>query len=244
LENPAFDGAKDRIKACRKMVFFTGAGISQESGLATFRGRDGYWKKYDPMKMATPEAFFENPKLVWEWYYERRRKVLEARPNAGHLAIAGIQNYKEVQVVTQNVDDLHHVAGSRNIIELHGNIFKVKCTVCSYHVRMDDRFPPPPPSCKKCGHLLRPDVVWFGEPLPQASLEQAIKHSSDCDVMVIVGSSLQVAPANSLPTYAKENGAYLIEINVEPTALTGMMDLSIRSTASESLPLLLKVPTD
>ncbi len=242
--NPAFDSVKDRIKACRKMVFFTGAGISQESGLATFRGRNGYWKKYDPMKLATPEAFFENPKLVWEWYYERRMKALEARPNAGHLAIAGIQNYKEVQVVTQNVDDLHRVAGSRNIIELHGNIFKVKCTACSYHGRMGDGFPPPPPLCEKCGHMLRPDVVWFGEPLPQDNLKQAIKHSSDCDVMVIVGSSLQVSPANSLPIYAKKNGSYLIEINIEPTALSGMMDISVRSTAAESLPLLLKVLTD
>ncbi|NOJ27881.1 MAG: NAD-dependent protein deacylase [Nitrososphaera sp.] len=231
--------AKQAISKSNKIVFFTGAGMSQESGLSTFRGRDGYWRKYDPMKLASPEAFRQDPKLVWDWYYDRRRAALQAKPNAGHVAIALLQNLKQVSVITQNVDDLHRAAGSRNIVELYGNLFKVRCTSCKYRGRIDDKFPPPPPKCEKCDSLLRPDIVWFGEELPKDSLEESARLCTDCDLMVIVGSSLQVAPANSLPVMAKRNGATLVEINVEATHMSEMMDYSIIGTAAGTLPALL-----
>lgn len=231
---------EEHLKGAKKIVFVTGAGISQESGIPTFRGKDGLWKNYDAMKLATIDAFYENPKLVWEWYNERRKNIFKAVPNLGHKAIADLENYVEVIVLTQNIDGLHQKAGSSEVLELHGSIIKIKCTVCNFKNEIFSEFTRLPPLCK-CGNILRPDVIWFGEGLPQREWEKAIIHSSTCDVMVIVGTSLVVSPANTLPYYAKQNNAILIEINPDKTMMSDDMDFSIRSTSVDILPKLISV---
>lgn len=230
-----FESLSRQIKDAQKIVFVTGAGISQESGIPTFRGKDGYWRKYDPMQLATIDAFYENPKLVWEWYEERRKNILEAQPNKGHFAIAELAKYKHVIVLTQNIDGLHQRAGSKKVYELHGSIIRIKCTVCDYMDNITSSFESLPPKCK-CGNILRPDVVWFGEPLPQDVWMEAIRHAQSCDVMIIAGTSLVVSPANYLPIYAKQNGAVLIEVNPEKTVMSSEMDLSVRETSANALP--------
>lgn len=230
-----FESLARQIKDAQKIVFVTGAGISRESGIPTFRGKDGHWRKYDPMQLATIDAFYENPKLVWEWYEDRRKNILAAQPNKGHLAIAELAKYKDVVVLTQNIDGLHQRAGSKSVYELHGNIIRVKCTVCDYKDDIASNFDELPPKCN-CGNMLRPDVVWFGEPLPQDVWINAIMHAQSCDVMIIVGTSLVVSPANTLPLYAKQNNAKLIEVNPDETIMSAQMDLSIRSTGVGSLP--------
>lgn len=237
-----FDSIRDRIRGAEKIVFVTGAGISQESGIPTFRGKDGFWGKYDPMQLATIDAFYENPKLVWEWYEERRGSILKALPNAGHLAIAKLAQYKDVVVLTQNIDGLHQKAGSKNVLELHGSIIRIKCTSCSFQSDMESDFEALPPKCS-CGHILRPDVVWFGEAPPQDVWRNAIMHAQSCDVMVIAGTSLVVSPANSLPLYAKQNGATLVEVNPEKTVMSSEMDLSLRHTSASALPRLVELFT-
>ena len=230
-----FDSIKDPLKKAKKIVFVTGAGISQESGIPTFRGNDGLWRNYDAMKLATVDAFYDNPKLVWEWYNERRQNIFAAEPNLGHKAIAELENFSEVVVLTQNIDGLHQIAGSSKVLELHGSIVKIKCTVCDYKDEILTEFSDIPPLCK-CGNILRPDVVWFGEGLPQDVWEEAINHANSCDVMIIAGTSLVVSPANTLPIYAKQNNAILIEINPDETNMTEDMDLSIRTTSATALP--------
>lgn len=230
-----FDLVAKQIKGAKKIVFVTGAGISQESGIPTFRGKDGYWKKYDPMQLATIDAFYQNPKLVWEWYEERRKNIFAAQPNNGHLAIAELAAHKDVIVLTQNIDGLHQKAGSKKVFELHGSIIRIKCTVCDYTDDVTTSFDFLPPKCK-CGNMLRPDVVWFGEPLPQDVWTNAIMHAQSCDVMVIAGTSLVVSPANTLPLYAKQNGVVLIEVNPERTLLSEDMDLSLRETSANVIP--------
>lgn len=233
-----FDIIEDKLRHAEKIVFVTGAGISQESGIPTFRGKDGLWRKYDAMKLATIEAFYENPKLVWEWYEERRNNILAAKPNDGHLAISGLEKFKSVHVLTQNIDGLHQRAGSSQVYELHGSIIMIKCTVCNFRDYITASFSKLPPTCK-CGNILRPDVVWFGEQLPQDVWQAAMRQASSCDVMVVVGTSLAVSPANLLPVYAKQNGATLIEVNPEETLMSADMDLSVRSPAAKALPSLL-----
>lgn len=235
-----FATVADSIKTAKKIVFVTGAGISQESGIPTFRGKDGLWRKYDPMQLATINAFFDNPKLVWEWYEERRKNILNAQPNLGHTAIAQLEKYKEVVVLTQNIDGLHQRAGSTNVLELHGSIIRIKCTVCNFKDEITTSFRDLPPSCR-CGSMLRPDVVWFGEHLPQDVWQRAIIHASSCDVMIIVGTSLVVSTANSLPVFAKKNNSLLIEINPEETLMSSEMDLSIKATSAKALPDLIRI---
>lgn len=235
-----FESLARQIKDAQKIVFVTGAGISQESGIPTFRGKDGHWRKYDPMQLATIDAFYENPKLVWEWYEDRRKNILAAQPNKGHLAIAELANYKDVVVLTQNIDGLHQRAGSKSVYELHGSIIRIKCTMCDYKDNITSNFDVLPPKCR-CGSILRPDVVWFGEPLPQDVWMEAIRHAQDCDVMVIAGTSLVVSPANHLPVYAKQNGAVLVEVNPERTVMSSEMDLSIRETSANALPKLVSL---
>lgn len=230
-----FESVTKKIKNAEKIVFVTGAGISQESGIPTFRGKDGLWRTYDPMKLATINAFYENPKLVWEWYNERRRNIFSAEPNLGHKAIAELEKFVKVVILTQNIDGLHQRAGSTEVLELHGSIIKIKCTVCDFKNEILTEFIRIPPLCK-CGNILRPDVVWFGESLPQEIWQQAMIHASKCDVMIVVGTSLVVSPANTLPIYAKQNEATLIEINPEKTIMSSDMDLSIRSTSVVGLP--------
>ena len=235
-----FEQIADKIKNAEKIVFVTGAGISQESGIPTFRGKDGLWRKYDAMQLATIDAFYENPKLVWEWYDERRKNILAAKPNAGHTTIADLEKYKQVHVLTQNIDGLHQRAGSSRVYELHGSIITIKCTSCNFKEKITNDFSELPPLCK-CGKILRPDVVWFGEALPQDVWGEAMAQASSCDMMFVVGTSLAVSPANMLPIYAKQNGATLVEVNPEETPMSENMDLSIRSTSAKALPEILKI---
>ena len=235
-----FDIVAQKLKGSRKIVFVTGAGISQESGIPTFRGKDGHWRKYDPMKLASIDAFYDDPKLVWEWYEDRRKNILAAKPNEGHFAISQMEEFKDVVILTQNIDGLHQRSGSTNVLELHGSIIRIKCTVCDFVDNITENFESLPPKCK-CGSMLRPDVVWFGESLPQDIWQSAIKEASVCDVMVIVGTSLVVSPANILPVYAKQNGAILIEVNPEKTVMSNDMAISIRATSVEVLPKMLSI---
>lgn len=235
-----FESVLDKLNAARKIVFVTGAGMSQESGIPTFRGKDGLWRNYDPMKIATIDAFYEDPKLVWEWYEDRRKNIVAAQPNPGHNAIAELERYKEVVVLTQNIDGLHQRAGSTKVLELHGSIIRIKCTVCSFQDYTASSFDILPPLCK-CGKILRPDVVWFGEILPQDIWTKAISYANSCDVMIIAGTSLLVSPANTLPLYAKQNNALLIEINPEDTVMSVDMDLTIRGTSSNIIPKLTEI---
>ena len=235
-----FEEFKNKINNAKKIVFVTGAGISQESGIPTFRGKDGYWKKYDAMKLATIDAFYENPKLIWEWYEDRRKNILSAQPNPGHKAIAELEKYAQVVVLTQNIDGLHQRAGSTTVLELHGSIIRIKCTVCDFQEEITSKFQNLPPKCN-CGEILRPDVVWFGEPLPQNVWRNAVLHANSCDVMIIAGTSLVVSPANTLPIYAKQNNALLIEINPERTIMSQDMDLSLQTTSADALPHLVSI---
>jgi len=230
-----FESIIEQIKDIQKIVFVTGAGISQESGIPTFRGKDGLWRNYNAMELATIDAFYKNPKLVWEWYNERRRNIFAAQPNLGHKAITELEKYTEVVILTQNIDGLHQKAGSTKVLELHGSIVKIKCSVCDFKDEMITEFSEIPPLCK-CGNILRPDVVWFGESLPQDVWQKAIIFSSQCDLMIIAGTSLVVSPANTLPIYAKQNNAILIEINPEKTEMSSEMDLVIRNTSASALP--------
>lgn len=235
-----YEQIENQVKSAKKVVFVTGAGISQESGIPTFRGKDGLWRNYDAMKLATIDAFYDNPKLVWEWYNERRQNIFNSEPNLGHKAIAELENFVKVFVLTQNIDGLHQKAGSSNVLELHGSIIKIKCTVCDFKDELLTEFSNLPPLCK-CGNILRPDVVWFGEGLPQDVWQEAIIQASSCDVMIIAGTSLVVSPANTLPIYAKQNNAVLIEINPDETIMSSDMDLSIRSTSAVALPELVSI---
>jgi len=230
-----FESIKDQIKNINKIVAVTGAGISQESGIPTFRGKDGLWRNHDAMKLATIDAFYDNPKLVWEWYNERRRNIFQAQPNQGHKAIAELEKYAQVTVLTQNIDGLHQKAGSSKVLELHGSIVKIKCSVCDYNEEILTEISNLPPLCK-CGNVLRPDVVWFGEALPQDVWQNAIVFASQCDLMIVVGTSLVVSPANTLPIYAKQNNSILIEINPENTDISDDMDLVIKDTSAVALP--------
>jgi len=235
-----FELIEENIKKFEKIVFVTGAGISQESGIPTFREKDGLWKNHDAMKLATIDAFYDNPKLIWEWYNERRMNIFQAQPNPGHKAIAELEKYAEVVVLTQNIDGLHQKSGSSKVFELHGSIVKIKCSVCDYKEEILTEITNFPPLCK-CGNILRPDVVWFGESLPQDVWQNAMNFARKCDLMIIAGTSLVVSPANTLPIYAKQNNATLIEINPEKTEMSEEMDLVIRNTSAESLPKLVSL---
>ena len=238
-----FQNIKDKIIDSDTFVFLTGAGISQESGIPTFRGPEGLWRKYDPMILASSSGFNENPKLVWEFYKYRQELIYNCTPNQGHRAIAEFQKIKNSHVLTQNIDGLHEKAGTKNIVELHGNILRMECTECNYQEKIEQRIDQPlPPFCKICKSILRPSVILFGEALNTDTWKKAERLSSDCDVMFIVGTSLNVGPVNQLPIYAKRNGAILVEVNHEPTAIFHeIMDYSIQGSATEILPCLLRL---
>jgi NAD-dependent deacetylase len=229
---------KDILISSKKVIFLTGAGISKESGIPTFRGKDGLWRTYDPMKLASLSSFLENPSLVWEFYAYRQNLISKCQPNAGHMAISKIQEQKEdCWILTQNVDNLHRRAGSKNIVELHGNIFKVNCIHCDYGDNMTTtKDIGMPPKCPNCESILKPGVVLFEEPLPQKEWTRAIELASTCDLIFIVGTSLNVSPANYLPSLAKENNAILVEVNPEDTWLSNSVDFSIKGSASDILP--------
>lgn len=234
------DSIKSVLENSNNIVFLTGAGISEESGIPTFRGPAGLWKTYDPMKLASISGFYQNPKLVWEFYQDRQNLILNCQPNAGHFTIAKIEQLKNSYVLTQNIDGLHKKAGSKNIVELHGNILKAKCTNCNFVGDINKVIIKSlPPVCSLCDSVLRPDIVFFGEPLNQTTWKNAQDISTNCDIMFIIGTSLNVGPVNTLPFYAKENGAILVEVNPEPTVFNHIMDFSFRGKAGEILPTLL-----
>jgi NAD-dependent deacetylase len=235
------DQARDWLRSARAAAVLTGAGISAESGVPTFRGAGGLWKNFRPEELATPEAFRRDPALVWEWYDWRRGLIRGVEPNAGHYALARWQmRHPALTLITQNVDGLHDRAGSTNILKLHGDIWTVRCTGCGTESR-DERVPLDeiPPKCGRCGGLLRPAIVWFGEALPQAVWMRAEEAVESCDVLLVAGTSAVVYPAASLVPQAKARGARVIEVNLEETPMSGLVDASLLGKAGEILPKLL-----
>jgi NAD-dependent deacetylase len=263
---------QERLRAAQHVVIFTGAGMSAESGIPTFRDRaKGLWAKVDPAEVATPHAFQKNPQFVWDWHVHLADAVRRALPNEGHAAVARLQELvPRVSVITQNIDNLHQVAGSRSVIELHGNLMRLKafvdvdelfggdvspviCRLCNGYA-VDDELDPyagaedlaaielqagSVPRCPACGALLRPDVVWFGEPLDPGMLEDAFLAAETCDALICIGTSLEVEPAASLPWRALNRGALVIEVNPVPTSLSRVASASLSGGAAEILPRLL-----
>lgn len=235
------DTLVDRLAWAEHVTVLTGAGISAESGIPTFRDPGGLWEKFDPQELANVEAFLDNPELVQGWYRHRRQVVEDAEPNAGHRALADLEAHgSDVAVVTQNVDDLHHRAGSSTVIELHGNITHNYCMDCERAAAPDTVDAAiqegTPARCPECGGLIRPDVVWFGEMLPPDAMEQADAATHRADVFLSVGTSAVVYPAARLPVAAQEQDAYVAEINPDTTGITDNVDESIRGPAGEVLP--------
>jgi NAD-dependent deacetylase len=226
------------LRNARTIAALTGAGISAESGVPTFRdAQAGLWAKYRPEELATPQAFRRDPKLVWEWYTWRRELVGGAQPNPGHLALAHLALQIEgFKLITQNVDGLHQRAGSRDVIELHGNITRTKCFDCERQAEAWADDGSVPPKCLHCGGLLRPDVVWFHEPLPHAALAAAVEAAQTCDVFLSIGTSALVEPAASLPMEALRAGAVVVEVNPHPTPLSGRVPFVLRGPAGLVLP--------
>ena len=219
------------------VAVLTGAGVSAESGVPTFRGEGGLWRNFRSEQLATPEAFRRDPALVWEWYNWRRGLIGGCAPNAAHEMLAQMEAaIPDFTLITQNIDGLHQLAGSRNVLELHGNIWRTRCTGCG-QLTKDRRMPLPelPPRCPECGALLRPDVVWFGESLPLEVLERAWAAAADCRLMLVVGTSAVVQPAASLPLVAQRNGARLVEVNPAETPLSVHAHEILRGPAAEVL---------
>jgi NAD-dependent deacetylase len=222
----------------RPVVVLTGAGVSAESGIPTFRGAGGLWREYRATDLTTPQAFRRDPALVWEFYNWRREMMAACEPNAAHRTIAAMeQTLPDFTLVTQNIDGLHQRAGSQNILTLHGDIWRVRCLGCD-RVAEDHRVPLPeiPPHCSKCGALLRPDVVWFGESLPTEVLEAAWAAAARCRLMLVIGTSAVVYPAAALPLEAERNGARLLEVNPAETPLSPHAHEVLRGPAAELLP--------
>jgi NAD-dependent deacetylase len=225
-----------RLKDSERPVVSTGAGVSAESGVPTFRGEHGIWKKMSAQELASVEGFMRNPQLVWEWYQYRRQLMSRVEPNAGHYAIAEMEKYcPELILITQNIDGLHARAGSTRILELHGNISRNKCFQCGQPVDKDVDPEEGLPRCD-CGGMVRPDVVWFGEMLPQDILQQAFQAAENADLFFSVGTSAVVQPAASLPLIASRSGAFVVEINPEATPLTPIVDLFLQGKSGAVLP--------
>ena len=231
-----------KLVAAKSVAVLTGAGVSAESGVPTFReAQTGLWSKYSPEELATPRAFQRNPRLVWEWYEWRRKLVAEARPNPAHLALVEMETlFPQFQLITQNVDGLHQRAGSHRVVELHGNITRTKCfdegTVMSRWQDTGDV----PPKCPNCGGWLRPDVVWFEEAMPEAEMKLATTASTNCGVFFSIGTSTVVFPAATLPSAALRSGATVVEINPQPTRFTAQAHFVLAAAAGVVLPELVK----
>ena len=221
-----------------KLVALTGAGVSQESGLRTFRdAQTGLWAQYKPEELASPQAFARDPKLIWDWYAWRREAVKGVRPNAGHYALVELERQtSQFTLITQNVDGLHRMAGSQNVLELHGDIQRVRCSECSAFAENWEDDSESVPRCASCGGLLRPDVVWFGESLPRDQLEMAVEASRSCEVFFSIGTSGVVQPAASLAYAARNKGAIVVEINAEPTPLSPKVDFFFQGKSGDILP--------
>jgi len=229
----------NKLKESEKIVFFTGAGISAESGIPTFRGEDGIWNKLSPEELANFNAFMRNPKMVWEWYQYRKKITQESKPNAGHLAIVEFEKYfSDIVVVTQNVDNLHRRAGSKIVYELHGNIEKNYCIKCKKRYDEELVFTDGIPKCN-CGGLIRPDVVWFGEYLPADQLKKSEAATISSDIFFVVGTSAVVYPAAGLVHTAKQFGSFIVEVNLESTEVSKICDVTFQGKAGEVLPKIL-----
>lgn len=230
------------LRTSKRIAALTGAGVSQESGLRTFRdAQTGLWAQYKPHELASPEAFQRDPKLIWDWYAWRREAVKGVRPNPGHYALVEMEKRATVfTLITQNVDGLHRMAGSQNVLELHGNIQRVRCADCYTFAESWDDNSGSVPQCRFCGGLLRPDVVWFGEALPRNQLESAVEAARSCEVFLSIGTSGLVQPAASLAFAAHNRGATVIEINAEPTPLTPKANYFLQGRSGEILPLLVE----
>ncbi len=225
----------------RRMVVVTGSGISKESGIPTFREADGLWSRHRPEELATREAFLSDPGLVWRWYRERLRLARSVEPNPAHRALVELERLlPRFLLVTQNVDNLHRRAGSREIVELHGCIERYRCFDYAHSACEDPSWGDEVPRCH-CGSLIRPDVVWFGEPLPEAELECAFGETQRCDLLLVIGTSGLVHPAAMLPGLAKGVGAKVIEINVRESAVTALSDIFIEGESGKVLPALVSL---
>lgn len=230
------------LKSARTVTVSTGAGISAESGVPTFRdAQTGLWAKYDPEQLATPQAFQSDPRLVWDWYAWRRSLISNVEPNAGHYALAQMAELiPKLVLITQNVDSLHQRAGSPNVIELHGNIMRTKCYDCGRIITDYPQAQNPPPHCPVCDGLLRPDVVWFGESLRYEVLSSAFSAAQECDIFFSIGTSALVQPAASLPLEAVEKGILAVEINPQNTPLTPYMTYVLSGPSGIVLPELVR----
>lgn len=238
--DPKIKEARDRLTHARSVAVLTGAGISADSGVPTFRGTDGLWRNFRAEDLATPEAFERDPRLVWEWYDWRRTLLASIKPNAAHEALATLEARQDrFHLITQNVDGLHHLAGSRRVLELHGDIWKVRCVRCR---RVADNRDVPLallPQCDSCDGLLRPHIVWFGEALDHKVLEASLSAVESCDILLIVGTSGLVYPAAMLMPTAKANGAVVMEVNLDATPYSAHADFSFQGRAKDIVPLLL-----
>jgi NAD-dependent deacetylase len=233
---------REWLRDASSIAVLTGAGVSAESGVPTFRGNNGLWKQYRAEELATPGAFARDPKLVWEWYDWRRGLIADAKPNPGHYALAEAEaeaRARKFTLITQNVDGLHELAGSRNVLRLHGSIWMLRCLECGRE-REDRRTPLPeiPPRCE-CGGMLRPGVVWFGEALPSKIWQEAEKAAREAELFLLIGTSAVVYPAAGLATIAKSSGARVVEINIAETGLSGSSDEFLRGPSGELLPQLI-----
>jgi len=235
MDQPLIAQAVRSLSAARSICVSTGAGMSKESGIDTFRDEDGLWTKVDVNEMATPEAFARNPQKVWEWYRERRRRLRETEPHAGHRVLADwTERVPRFTIVTQNIDGLHHRAGSPTVLELHGRLDRVRCTGCSYElIGLDDLGRDP--RCPDCESRLRPGVVWFGEMLPEDQFAAAVAAAQSCDVMLVIGTSGVVQPAASLVEMARGCGATVIEINPKPSDVTPLAQIWLQAGCRDAL---------
>ncbi|MFX0078200.1 MAG: NAD-dependent protein deacylase [Candidatus Hermodarchaeota archaeon] len=227
--------ATSYIRNANHLIALTGAGISKESNVPTFRGKDGLWGQYNAMDLATPQALAQNPKLVWEWYTWRQDLISKCQPNPAHFTLAEWEKRGILKaVITQNVDGLHRQAGSGKVLEVHGDIWRVKCTACSYRTRLSK----PAigiPTCPDCGANLRPDVVWFGEGLPSTIMDEVFSHLERADAIIVIGTSALIQPSASFPLIVKRHGGAILEVNIEATPLTPIADIHLNGKAGRIL---------
>lgn len=231
----------ERLAQAKSLLVITGAGISAESGIPTFRGADGLWKNYRAEELATLDAFERDPATVWQWYDWRRGIIGKAEPNLGHLAIKELEDmFENFLLITQNVDGLHGRTGIKNIVEIHGNLWRTRCTrEGKISMLMDVPLKSIPPKCD-CGAVLRPDVVWFGESIPSYALELSFNVLEQCDALIVIGTSGVVYPVASFPQTVKDNGGYVVEVNVEPTPISSIADASLYGNSGDILPMIVK----
>jgi NAD-dependent deacetylase len=229
--------AVERLRNTKSLLVITGAGISAESGIPTFRGNDGLWQNYRAEELATPWAFERDPVTVWKWYDWRRGIIGKAEPNPGHHAIRRLEEtLPGFFLITQNVDGLHGRTGIKNIIEIHGNLWRVRCPRDGRTMMLMDVPLKSIPPCCECGEMLRPDVVWFGESIPSDALQMSYNAMSLCDTLMVVGTSGVVYPVASFPENVKSNGGFVIEVNLEPTPITNVADVSLFGKSGDILP--------